>query len=121
NGARVGPDDGFNSSNECVGADETSAMNAWRDERDRHIQTRHEHKQQRQWQRQQQQQQPEHTGITGWNFYDRSNIAFRSRRLLAAYSGTGIGDPGGGGASARRAGNAGSAKSATPLREHSQQ
>lgn len=99
---RVGPDDGFSSSNECVGADETSAMNAWQDERERH-------KQQRQRQRQQQQQ-PEHTGITGWNFYDRSNIAFRSRRLLAAYSGTGIGDPGGDGVSPRRAGNARSAK-----------
>ncbi|CAM9536146.1 unnamed protein product, partial [Ectocarpus sp. 8 AP-2014] len=106
---RVGPDDGFNSSNECVGADENSAMNAWRDERDRHIQTRHEHKQQQQWPRQQQQQ-PEHTGITGWNFYDRPNIAFRSRRLLAAYSGTGIGDPGGGGVSPRGAGNARPAK-----------
>ncbi|CAM9276469.1 unnamed protein product [Ectocarpus sp. 12 AP-2014] len=112
----VGPDDGFDSSNECVGADETLAMKAWQDERERHIRTRHEHKQQRQRQRQQQQQ-PEHhcgckdnTGITGWNFYDQSNIAFRSRRLLAAYSGTGIGDPGGGGVPPRRAGNARSAK-----------
>ncbi|CAM9320037.1 unnamed protein product [Ectocarpus sp. 4 AP-2014] len=112
----VCPDDGFDSSNECVGADETSAMNAWQGERERHIKTRHEHKQQRQRQRQQQQQ-PEHhrgcrdnTGIAGWNFYDQSNIAFRSRRLLAAYSGTGIGDPGGGGVSPRRAGNARSAK-----------
>ncbi|CAM9758864.1 unnamed protein product, partial [Ectocarpus sp. 12 AP-2014] len=113
---RGGPDDGFDSSSECVSADETSAMNAWQDERKGHIQTRHENQQQRQRQRQQQQQ-PEHhrgckdnTGITGWNFYDRSNIAFRSRRLLATYSGTGIGDPVGGGVSPRRAGNARSAK-----------
>ncbi|CAM9109876.1 unnamed protein product [Ectocarpus fasciculatus] len=102
---RAGPDDGF-------GADETSATNAWQDERERHIQTRYDSKQQRQRQRQrQQQQQPEHhrgckdnTVVAGWNFYNRSNIAFRSRRLFAAYSGTGIGDPGGGGVSPRRAG-----------------
>lgn len=110
NGDRIGPDDVFDSSNERVGADEASAMNAWRDERDRHIQTWHENKQRRQ-------QQPEHhrarkdnTGVTRWNFYDRSNIAFRSRRLFAAYRGTGIGDAGGGAVSPRRAGNARSAK-----------